>query len=85
MLSVRTEFHLMNSGSGEVVAEIKPVPRDAHDVAEINAVLGCLSVGAPDVKVYEQQDVMIAHLAPDVKRESACAVLGSVGCKNVDE
>ena len=84
MLVTRTGFHLMDGGRGSVVAEIKPIPHNQHDIEAINAALGCLSLGAPDVKIDEAHDVMVARLAPDVLRGSACEVLGSVGCLDVD-
>ena len=83
MLVARTGFHLIDGGGG-IVAEIKPVPRNPHDVDAINAALGCLSVGAPDVLVDKTRDTMTARLAPDVAWESASAVLGSIGCEKVD-
>ncbi len=80
---VRTGFHLTDGGGG-LVAEITPVPRDPHDSAAITAALGCLSVGAPVVSVDNARDTMTARLAPDVARGSASAVLGSIGCLNID-
>ena len=84
MLAARTGFHLINGGGGGIVAEIKPVPRSRHDFEEINAALGCLSLGAPEVRVDEERDTIVAQLAPDVARASDCAVLGSVGCQDID-